>query len=210
MNRENSKESAENQEKPREPQGKNWYSRIKTQLPKEDLEHIDRLQEQLEKLQAEKDEIFARLQRVSADYINYQKRSAKQITESIDYEKELIIKSLLPVLDNFEHTLNAAENNADVEGLRKGVKIIYEQILSILKNYGIEQVSSVGKPFDPAYHQAVMQEIAEDKEDGIILKELVKCYKIGDKVLRPGRVVVNKKAAGMQEEDDNGSDEDRE
>ncbi|MGA2914553.1 MAG: nucleotide exchange factor GrpE [Sedimentisphaerales bacterium] len=171
-------------------------------------ENHHNLREQIDKLQAEKDEMFARLQRLSADYMNYQKRSAKQISEAIAYEKEVIIKSLLPVLDNFEHTLASAENEQDIENLRKGVKIIYEQMLSIFKSYGVEQVSSAGKQFDPACHQAVMQETDADKEDGIILKELMKCYRLGEKVLRPGRVVVNKKA--VEQGDDDGSDEDRE
>ena len=74
---------------------------------KESKEHkkdkTHKVQEQIDKLQAEKDELFAKLQRLSADYANYQKRSVKQISESIIYEKELLIKSILPVLDNFEH-----------------------------------------------------------------------------------------------------------
>ncbi len=174
-------------------------------------EKHDKLREQIDELQAEKDEIFARLQRVSADYMNYQKRSAKQISEAIAYEKEVIIKSLLPILDNFEHTITGAEKEKDIENLRKGVKIVYEQMLSILKSYGVEQVSSLGKPFDPASHQAVMQETDGEKEDGIILKELMKSYRIGEKILRPGRVVVNKKETDLEEdEDEEISDEDRE
>jgi molecular chaperone GrpE len=178
-----------------------------------------KLHEQMDKLLAEKDELFAKLQRVSADYINYQKRSAKQISESIVYEKEMIIKSLLPVLDSFEHTINGAENIGDAENLRKGVKIIYDQILAVLKNYGVEQISSVGQKFDPSCHQAMMQETSADKEDGVVLKELQKGYQLGEKVLRPGRVVVNKKPADVQtsqepqnsvENDEEYSAEDRE
>lgn len=182
-------------------------------------ERLHKLHEQIEKLRAEKDELFAKLQRLSADYMNYQKRSAKQISESIAYEKEMIIKTLLPVLDNFEHTLSGAENMEDIGSLRKGVKIIYDQMLSILKSHGIEQIGSVGQKFDPSCHQAVMQETQADKEDGVILKELVKGYRFGEKVLRPGRVVVNKKKAGEEglieqqkavEGDEDYSDEDRE
>jgi len=154
--------------------------------------HHNKLSEQVEKLTAEKDEVFAQLQRVSADYINYQKRSAKQIFESIAYEKEAIIKSLLPVLDNFEHSLCGAENLQDAESLRKAVKIIYGQMLSILKNHGIEQIGSVGQKFDPACHEAVMNRSEPDKDEFIVLEEFQKGYRIGEKVLRPGRVIVNK------------------
>jgi molecular chaperone GrpE len=182
-------------------------------------EKIHKLHQQIDRLQAEKDDLFARLQRVSADYINYQKRSAKQISESITYEKDMVIKSILPVLDNFEHILAGADNEKDVENLRKGVRIIYDQMLSILKSYCVEQISSAGQKFDPSCHQAVMQETQDEKEDGIILKELQKGYRLGDKILRPGRVVVNKKPAVEEdltkqqetiEGDEEYSDEDRE
>jgi molecular chaperone GrpE len=158
-----------------------------------------KLIEQIDKLMAEKDELFSKLQRLSADYVNYQKRSAKQIFESVAYEKESIIKSLLPVLDNFEHTLSGAESLEDIESLRKAVKIIYDQMLSILKNHGIEQIDSVGQKFDPACHEAMMQKTEPDKEDMIILEEFLKGYRFGEKVLRPGRVIVNKLPAQSQD-----------
>ena len=165
---------------------------------KESKEHkkdkTHKAQEQIDKLQAEKDELFAKLQRLSADYANYQKRSAKQISESIIYEKELLIKSILPVLDNFEHTLGGAEDIEDIESLRKGTKIIYDQMLSILKSYGIEQIGSVGQKFDPSCHEAIMQKVEPDKEDAVILEEFQKGYRLGQNVLRPSRVIVNKKS----------------
>jgi molecular chaperone GrpE len=160
---------------------------------KKDKAH--KFHEQIEKLQAEKDELFARLQRLSADYQNHQKRSAKQIAESITYEKEVIIKSLLPVLDNFDHTIVNAEKLQDSTDVIKGIKIIYDQFLAILKIHGIEQIITVGAKFDPAFHQAVMQKSEPDKEDGAILEELRKGYRIGDKVLRPASVIVNKKVS---------------
>jgi molecular chaperone GrpE len=154
--------------------------------------HHHKLSEQIEKLTAEKDEVFAKLQRVSADYMNYQKRSAKQISESVTYEKEWVIKSLLPVLDNFEHSLCGAEKIEDAESLRKAVKMIYDQFLAVLKNHGIEQITSVGQKFDPAFHEAMMNRTEPDKEDCAILDEFQKGYRLGEKVLRPARVIVNK------------------
>ena len=162
---------------------------------------------QIEKLTAEKDELFSKLQRLSADYVNYQKRSAKQIFESVAYEKESIIKSLLPILDNFEHTLSGAESLEDIESLRKAVKIIYDQMLSILKNHGIEQIGSVGQKFDPSCHEAMMQKMEPDKEDMIILEEFLKGYRLGEKVLRPGRVIVNKLPAQSQDSTDENNPE---
>ena len=166
--------------------------------PKKDKHH-HKLSEQIEKLTAEKDEVFAKLQRVSADYMNYQKRSARQISESVAYEKEWVIKSLLPVLDNFEHSLCGAEKIEDAESLRKAVKMIYDQFLAVLKNHGIEQISSVGGKFDPVCHEAMMNRSEPDKEDCVILDEFQKGYRLGEKVLRPARVIVNKLPAPTSE-----------
>lgn len=169
------------------------------ETPKEHKkDKVHKLHEQIEKLVAEKDEIFARLQRLSADYLNYQKRSSKQVAESIAYEKELIIKSLLPVLDNFDHTLSNTENPQNSADLLKGVKIIYDQFLAILKTHGIEQIITVGEKFDPKCHQALMQKTEPDREDMIILKEFQKGYKLADKIIRPAVVIVNKKASEDQ------------
>ncbi|MFA6186819.1 MAG: nucleotide exchange factor GrpE [Phycisphaerae bacterium] len=159
--------------------------------PKKDKHH-NKLSEQIEKLTAEKDEVFAKLQRVSADYMNYQKRSARQVSEAIAYEKESVIKSLLPVLDNFEHSVCGGEKLEDAESLRKAIKMLYDQFLAILKNHGIEQITSVGGKFDPVCHQAMMNRTESDKEDFAILDEFQKGYRLGEKVLRPARVVVNK------------------
>ncbi|MFA5293378.1 MAG: nucleotide exchange factor GrpE [Phycisphaerae bacterium] len=156
---------------------------------KKDKHH---LHEQIDKLQAEKDEIFARLQRLSADYLNYQKRSARQIAESIGYEKEMIIKSLLPVLDNLDHTLANTEKLQDSADLLKGVKIVYDQFLAILKAHGIEQINAVGEKFDPVCHQALTQRTEPDKEDAIVLEEFRKGYRLADKIIRPAVVIVNK------------------
>jgi len=168
-------------------------------------------QQQIEKLQAEKDEIFDRLQRVSAEFANYQKRSVKHVSESIAYEKEHIIKSMLPVLDNFEHTLAHIDNIKDAAEVVKGVKMVYDQFVAALKTHGVEPITAVGEKFNPACHQALTQRSEPDKEDMVVLEEFRKGYKMTDKILRPAIVIVNKKAASepVQDEtqvDDSGSE----
>lgn len=154
-----------------------------------------KLLKQLEELQAEKDELFRQLQRVSADYANFQKRAPKQIAASVSYEKEKVIKSILPVLDNFEHTLGGAESVESTEVLIKGIEIIHDQILSILKSHNVEQIKAVGEKFDPAEHEAIMQREDGNCEDGIVLEEFQKGYKLNGRVLRPCKVVVSKSKA---------------
>lgn len=157
-----------------------------------DINNMEELHQTIESLQKEKDEIFGKLQRVSADYANFQKRAAKQIADTIAYEKEIIIKTLLPALDNFEHTLQNAHSAENVDVLAKGIQIIYDQMLDILKSHGVEQIKSLGEKFDPSLHEAMMQKAEPEKEDNIVLEEFQKGYKLNGRVIRPSKVVVNK------------------
>jgi molecular chaperone GrpE len=174
-------------------------------------QELQELSEQAEKLGQENQELTAKLQRVSADYANFQKRSAKQISEAISFEKERIVKSLLPVMDNFEHTMAHTESGEDVEAVVKGVKIIYDQMLDVLKSHDVEQISALGEQFDPALHQAMLQKEDNEKADGAVLEEYQKGYKLNGRVIRPAKVVVNKltgEAEAEEEEEINDIDED--
>jgi len=153
---------------------------------------LKRLRKQIETLQKEKEELFGKLQRVSADYANFQKRVPKQITDTTAYEKEKIIKTLLPALDNFEHTLQNAHSAENADVLIKGIRIIYDQMLDILKLHDVEQIKSLGEKFDPALHQAMMQKSEPDSEENIVLEEFQKGYKLNGRVIRPSKVIVNK------------------
>jgi molecular chaperone GrpE len=163
--------------------------------PKECKKQENELQdmcETVESLRTEKDELFAKLQRVSADYANFQKRVPKQITDSIGYEKERIIKTLLPALDNFEHTLQNAHSAENVDVLVKGIRIIYDQLHDILKSHNVEQIEALGERFDPAMHQAMTQQSDPEKEENTVLEEFQKGYRLNGRVIRPSRVIVNK------------------
>jgi molecular chaperone GrpE len=152
--------------------------------------------------QNERDELLEKLQRVSADYANFQKRVSKQISDNIAYEKEQIIRTLLPVLDNFEHTFqNAAHSAENADALIKGVQIIYDQMLDILKSHGVEQIKALGEHFDPSQHEAVLQRAEPDKQNNIVLEEFQKGYKLNDRVIRPTKVVVNKLASEEKQQE---------
>jgi molecular chaperone GrpE len=178
--------------------------RRKEKLKAEDLQQADQqerktqeneLEEKrdtIESLRTEKDELFAKLQRVSADYANFQKRVPKQISDTIGYEKERIIKTLLPALDNFELTLQNAHSAENVDVLVKGIRIIYDQLLDILKSHNVEQIEALGKAFDPAMHQAMTQQSDPDKKENTVLEEFQKGYRLNGRVIRPSKVIVNK------------------
>ncbi len=155
-------------------------------------EEVQQLHQQVEELIKEKDEIFEKLQRVAADYENFQKRTPKQIADTIAYEKEKIIKTLLPALDNFEHTLQNAHSAENLDVIIKGVRIIYDQMLDILKAHGVEQIKALGQKFDPTLHEAIMQKTEVDQQDNTVLEEFQKGYKLNGRVIRPSKVIVNK------------------
>jgi len=170
----------------------------KSEIPREQKQYktkkddLEELRSRIDNLQKGKDELFAKLQRVSADYDNLQKRTAKQIVDTIGYEKEKIIKTILPAMDNFEHTLQNAGSADTVDVLIKGIQIIYDQMLDILKLHNVEQIKALGEPFDPALHEAMMQKTEPEHKENIVLEEFQKGYKLNGRVIRPSKVIVNK------------------
>lgn len=167
----------------------------KDKQPHSEGADADAWREQIESLQAERDDLLGKLQRVSADYDNFQKRSVKQVQDTIRYEKERIIKSLLPALDNFEHMLAKAHAPESVAAVIEGVRIIYDQMVDILKSHDVEPIEALGQTFDPTQHEAMMQQADPEKADGVVLQEFQKGYKRHGRVIRPSRVIVNKVAS---------------
>ena len=172
------------------PKSREKTKEQKQHAPKKD--EVQQLHQQIEDLTKEKNEIFERLQRVAADYENLQKRAPKQIADTIRFEKEKIIKTLLPALDNFEHTFQNAHSAENLDVIIKGVRIIYDQMLDILKAHGVEQIKASGQKFDPTLHEAIMQKTEVDQQDNTVLEEFQKGYKLNGRVIRPSKVIVNK------------------
>jgi len=181
-------------------QQKHDMSRDEKKEIKAQEQKIKELEEQIETLSKEKDDIFAQLQRVSADYANFQKRAPKQIADSVVYEKKAIIKSLLPSLDNFEHALEGAKKAESVDSVLEGVKLVFDHMLDALKGHGVERIESVGDEFDPNVHEALMRRSEEDKPDNVVLEAFQPGYTINGQVLRPAKVIVNKLPEAPKEE----------
>jgi molecular chaperone GrpE len=169
---------------------------------------LEGVRAELDKVRKDYDELFARLQRVSADYSNFQKRVPRQIGDSVNYEREKIVRSFLPVLDNFDHTLKA-HSRESTDAMVKGVEIIYGQMLDILRSHGVQQIQASGEPFDPSQHEAMMRREEPGKPADIVLEELQKGYMMNGRVLRPSRVVISAAPAELappQEMKDEASD----
>ena len=195
------KENQKDNQQPKPAEQPEQEAAKQEQPAEEPQSEVEGLQKQIEELRKEKDDIFAKLQRVAADYDNYQKRAARQMGDSISYEKDKIIKALLPVLDNFEHILANTSCGVNDEALLKGARIIYDQMLGVLKGQGVEQIKTAGERFDPAYHDAITQRSENGKENEIVLEELQKGYTLNGRVIRASRVVVNKAPVAETEQE---------
>lgn len=124
-----------------------------------------------------------------ADLENYKKRMKKESEEFMKYANERLLKEFIPVVDNFERALMVKHSDDDFS---KGIELIYKHLLSILKKEGVEAFESVGKEFNPRYHEAVSV-VASKHKDGIVIEELEKGYNLKGKLARPARVVVAQK-----------------
>jgi len=153
---------------------------------------IAELEEQIKELTAEQQDTFEKLQRISADYANYQKRAPKQIADSIAYEKKAIIRSILPSLDNLAHAIAGAKEHKADESVVKGIELVLDHMVDSLKAHGVTRIAALGEDFDPVLHEAMMQRTEEGKPDNVVLEEFQSGYTLNGQVIRPSRVIVNK------------------
>ncbi len=161
-----------------------------------DEDPIKELETKLEAAKQEAQEAYDRFLRVSAEFENYKKRSAREMNEFKKYANESFIKAMLPVVDNLERAINLTSNNKDANNsVVEGVDLTLKEILKVFETFEIKQIESVGKLFDPVFHQAVMQEEADDVAENTVLKELQKGYLIHDRLLRPAMVIVSRAKA---------------
>lgn len=151
------------------------------------------LKNKLEDATKEAKESYERFLRVSAEFENYKKRINRETEEFKKYANEAFVKELLPVVDNLERALASSNENTDCgKGILEGVNITLNEILKVFEKFGVTPFDSINKSFDPGFHQAVMQEETEDKDENIVLKELQKGYLIHNRLLRPAMVIVSK------------------
>ena len=128
------------------------------------------------------------LRRVAADFDNYRKRVAREQTQILARSGERVVAKLLPVLDDLERALDAAEHHEEVKVL-EGVRMTKDALAAVLASEGVEEIPADG-PFDPHVHEALMTQPAEGVEPGHVTHVIQRGYRIGDAVLRPARVVV--------------------
>ncbi len=141
----------------------------------------------VEALQAERDQLFDRLQRLAAEFDNFRKRAARERAEVYARANERLVKELIPILDDLGRALEAAAEHEEAK-LEDGVRLVHRALSDLLKKEGLAEIETDGK-FDPHVHEALLSE-PSDEEEGSVIEVVQKGYKLGDKVLRPARVVV--------------------
>ena len=155
----------------------------------EELEDLESLKKALAEEKAKAEDYLANWQRTQADFINYKKRIEQERDETAKFANAMLVLNLLPVLDDLERALdNVTPKLAGLTWV-DGIGLIYRKLQAILEGHGLTEIKALGQPFDPNLHEAVLY---GDGEEGKVIEELQKGYRLHDRVLRPTMVKVGK------------------
>lgn len=151
---------------------------------------VELLQEEIDKLQNERDEFRDKWLRLMADFDNYRKNTLKEKQDWISYANEKILLEICDVYDNFERAFQNEVTDDNFEAYHKGIQLIYQQIESLLKKNNVEKIESLEKEFDPTYHEALAH-IPSELDADMITAVIQNGYKLKEKIIRPARVAVS-------------------
>ncbi|HJW59434.1 MAG TPA: nucleotide exchange factor GrpE, partial [Actinomycetota bacterium] len=152
----------------------------------------DAIAADLEKARAEAESYLDDLRRLQADFDNYRKRTLREQTARAAAASQALVARLLPVLDNFELAVSAAEQSRDFDRMLKGVEMVFGELREVMEGEGLVKIEAEGKPFDPERHEAVIAVEQEDTEPGTVVDIVRTGYELRGKVLRPAMVKVAK------------------
>ena len=162
-----------------------------TAMDPDDL--IAELEEKLAVAREESKTNYDRFLRMSAEFDNYKKRILRETSDARKYANEALLKALLPVVDNLERAVKASKDGScQDDGLIDGVEMVQSELMKIFKQFAVEPVEALGKPFDPAFHQAMGQEKTDMYPENTVIKEFQRGYTYHDRLLRPAMVIVAK------------------
>ncbi len=167
----------------------------------EEVSDLAQLQKKLAEKTSEAQEHYDRLLRCAAEMENLKKRQEKERADLVQFANENLCKELLPVLDNLERALEHGRQFEGPQALMEGLELVHQNFLKTLSKYGVTPIDSVGQPFDPAFHHAVMEEEAPELADQTVTKELQKGYLMQTRLLRPAMVVVSRNKNMQQSQD---------
>jgi molecular chaperone GrpE len=154
---------------------------------------IKELEAKLEAKEKEAGETYDRLLRASAEFDNYKKRSSREMEEFRKFANQSLIKEMLSVVDNLELAMNSTDGHKAIDkDLLQGLEMTHKEILRVFDKFNVKPIDAKGQPFDPTFHEAVMQEETNDSPKNTVINELQRGYMIHDRLLRPSMVVVAK------------------
>jgi molecular chaperone GrpE len=157
--------------------------------PRPETESAEPQESLLDALRREKEVLQDRLLRTAAEFDNYRKRVDRDRRDQAEAATADALAGLLPIIDDLERALKAP-TGSDIEGFRKGVELIHQQMIELLRKRGVKPIDAVGTDFDPRYHQAVVHESSPDHREGEVIEEFARGYMLGDRLLRPAMVKV--------------------
>jgi len=156
-------------------------------------------QDPVKTLEQEKNDLSDRLLRTMAEFDNYRKRVTREKEGLVKYGTERLALEILPVVDNFERALEQSEQSTDAGPVVDGLKMILKQLLTALEKFEIKPFDSRGEQFNPEIHEAMAQQEHADHEDNTVIEQLQKGYMLGEKMIRPARVIVSRAPAEEDE-----------
>jgi molecular chaperone GrpE len=165
------------------------------------------LEAKFEAKEKEAEENYDRLLRLSAEFENYKKRSSREIEEFRKFANQSLIKEMLSVVDNLELAMNSTDGHKAIDkDLLQGLEMTHREILKVFEKFKVKPIDAKGQPFDPTFHEAVMQEETDDYAKNTIINEMQRGYMIHDRLLRPSMVVVAKPRENKDSENSEGND----
>ncbi len=167
-------------------------------------EGVRELEEALDQARKEAASNFDRFLRATAELENYRKRAAREMADYRKYANEALIRGLLPIVDNLELAIHSSSQDEKANSqVVKGVSLTLAELLRVLDGFGVKAVEAAGKPFDPNFHQAFLQEEADGLPENTVVKEFQKGYLLHERLIRPAMVIVSKKSAPRAGEPEN-------
>lgn len=148
-------------------------------------------EELLQQYRQEREDLFEKILRAAAEFENYRKRSLREKEELRKYAISSLIEDLLPALDNLDLGLQAAENHPEAKPVADGFRMVAGQLVSILKDNGLETMEPLGEEFDPNFHESVGLQPSDEIEDHKILRVVRKGYVLNGRILRAANVIVS-------------------
>jgi molecular chaperone GrpE len=173
------------------------------------VEELNQANVKIEKLEKEATDFKDKLLRKAAEFENYKRRTENDQMNLLKYAAESFIIKLLPVVDDFERSLQHIDNAKDLDSIKLGIKLVFEKLIKVLDEQGVKKIETIGKPFDVHYHEAILQRPAAGVEPHTVLDEVEKGYLYKDKVIRHTKVIVSTDTTEVSQDNSTSNREDK-